>query len=68
MASETSARRVRAPRGDFLGYRTSCPYCGATVGPRQVTREHLDVPPDPPYAASVRCGKCAEGFEVIFDR
>jgi hypothetical protein len=31
-----------------------------------VTREHLDVPPNPPYAATVMCPKCAEVFEVIF--
>jgi hypothetical protein len=36
------------------------------VGPRFVTREHLDVPPDPPYAATVKCPKCTEIFEVMF--
>jgi len=44
----------------------SCPYCGAKVGPRSVTREHLDVPPNPPYAATVKCPKCGETFEVLF--
>jgi uncharacterized protein with PIN domain len=61
-----SRRRIRASRADFLEYRINCPYCDASVGPRFVTREHLDVPPNPPYAATVRCPKCREIFEVIF--
>ncbi len=63
----TDARRRSAvDRKDFLAYRTACPFCGTTVGPRFVTREHLDVPPDPPYAATVRCPKCHEEFEAVF--
>ena len=67
MATDTTKRRITALRQDFLAYRTVCPFCGTAVGPRAVTREHLDVPPDPPYAASVQCPKCAEGFEVLFE-
>ena len=63
---DVSARRIEADRRDFLAYRTTCPFCGVTVGPRSVTREHLDVPPNPPYAASVKCPRCAELFEVVF--
>ncbi|MGH2451924.1 MAG: hypothetical protein ACRDGE_11800 [Candidatus Limnocylindria bacterium] len=66
MATEATKRRIEVDRSDFLAYRTSCPFCGATVGPRSVTREHLDIPPEPPYAASVRCPRCRELFEVIF--
>ena len=51
---------------DFLGYRVHCPFDGTEVGPRFVTREHLDVPPNPPYAATVRCPKDRELFEVVF--
>ncbi len=64
--AEATWRRIEVDRRDFLAYRTSCPFCGATVGPRSVTREHLDVPPDPPYAASVKCPRCGELFEVVF--
>ena len=67
MATGTTNRRTSALRHDFLAYRSTCPFCGAAVGPRSVTREHLDVPPDPPYAASVRCPKCGERFEVLFE-
>ena len=59
-------RRVRVDRHQFLAYATQCPFCDASVGPRFVTREHLDVPPDPPYAATVKCPKCREIFEVLF--
>ncbi|HUQ41138.1 MAG TPA: hypothetical protein VM052_01425 [Candidatus Limnocylindrales bacterium] len=59
-------RRIRADRHEFLAYAIACPFCGAKVGPRFVTREHLDVPPDPPYAASVKCPSCGEMFEVMF--
>jgi hypothetical protein len=59
-------RRVRVDRHRFLEYQTACPFCSTMVGPRFVTREHLDVPPDPPYAATVKCPKCAEIFEVLF--
>ena len=67
MATGTTNRRTSAFRQDFLAYRTPCPFCGAAIGPRSVTREHLDVPPDPPYAASVRCPACRELFEVVFE-
>jgi hypothetical protein len=66
MAATDSRRRVDAERPAFLDYKTTCPFCEASVGPRSVTREHLDVPPNPPYAATVKCPKCAEIFEVIF--
>lgn len=59
-------RRVRVDRHEFLAYAVPCPFCGAKVGPRSVTREHLDVPPNPPYAATVRCPACAGVFEVVF--
>ena len=59
-------RRITVDRHEFLAYRTQCSFCRAAVGPRYVTREHLDVPPDPPYAATVKCPKCNEIFEVMF--
>ncbi len=59
-------RRVRVARHDFLDYRIDCPFCATTVGPRFVTRELADVPPQPPYGAAVRCPKCREIFEVLF--
>jgi endogenous inhibitor of DNA gyrase (YacG/DUF329 family) len=59
-------RRVDADRHAFLAYAVVCPFCGTAVGPRSVTREHLDVPPNPPYAATVRCPSCKEIFEVRF--
>lgn len=59
-------RRVTVDRSAFLDYAVPCPFCSATVGPRFVTREHLDVPPNPAYAATVRCPKCREIFEVRF--
>lgn len=66
MAADVTQRRVRADRADFLEYRVGCPFCGTKVGPIHVTREHADVPPDPPYAASLICPKDKEAFEVIF--
>jgi hypothetical protein len=60
-------RRISVRRSEFLDYATACPFCKAKVGPRSVTREHLDVPPNPPYAATVKCPKCGEIFEVIFE-
>jgi uncharacterized Zn-finger protein len=66
MAATDSRRRIPVDRHAFLEYQVSCPYCGAKVGPRAVTREHLDVPPNPPYAATVKCPKCGETFEVLF--
>ena len=59
-------RRITASRRDFLTYLTVCPFCGEPVGPRFVTREHSDVPPNPPYAASVKCPRCRELYEVVF--
>lgn len=66
MAAELTKRRIEAERIDFLGYKVKCPFDGTAVGPRFVTREHLDVPPNPPYAATVRCPKDRELFEVVF--
>jgi hypothetical protein len=63
---DVTKRRIEADRIDFLGYNVRCPFDGTPVGPRFVTREHLDVPPNPPYAATVRCPKDRELFEVIF--
>ena len=65
-ARDLERRRLHASRSDFLDYKTSCPFCGQEVGPRYVTREHADVPPDPPYAATVRCPRCRESYEVLF--
>jgi ribosomal protein S27E len=59
-------RRTVVDRHAFLAYAVQCPFCGTNVGPRFVTREHLDVPPNPPYAATVRCPNCKEIFEVQF--
>jgi hypothetical protein len=64
--TDTTKRRIEADRIDFLGYKTVCPFDGTAVGPRFVTREHLDVPPGPPYAATVRCPTDRELFEVVF--
>lgn len=63
---ELERRRTRASRADFLDHKTACPFCGQEVGPRFVTREHADVPPDPPYAATVRCPRCRESYEIVF--
>ncbi len=60
-------RRIAVDRHAFLAYKVRCPFCSTEVGPRSVTREHLDVPPDPPYAATVKCPKCKEIFEVQFN-
>lgn len=65
-AQDLIRRRTRASRPEFLDYKTSCPFCGQEVGPRFVTREHADVPPNPPYAATVRCPRCRETYEVLF--
>lgn len=65
MAGATE-RRFEADRRDFLAYRVACPLDGTMLGPRFVTREHLDVPPNPPYAATVQCPKDRELFEVVF--
>lgn len=66
MRSDIAKRRLEVDRARFLSYEVACPFDGTLVGPRFVTREHLDVPPDPPYAATVRCPKDKELFEVIF--
>ena len=66
MSIDTKERRIEADRTAFLRYEVKCPFDGTTVGPRFVTREHLDVPPSPPYAATVRCPKDKELFEVVF--
>jgi phage terminase large subunit GpA-like protein len=66
MATLDARRRITADRRDLLHYRVKCPFCGEAVGPRFVTREHLDVQPSPPYAATVRCPRCREEFEVVF--
>lgn len=66
MPTDTTARRIEADRRAFLDYEVACPFDGTTIGPRSVTREHLDIPPNPPYAATVRCPEDGEVFEVIF--
>ena len=66
MPVDVSKRRVSVARADFLDSRVACPFCGTKVGPRHVTREHLDVPPNPSYAASIICPKDKEQFEVVF--
>ncbi|MEK7860758.1 MAG: hypothetical protein AAB284_05310 [Chloroflexota bacterium] len=66
MPTDTTARRIEADRRAFLDYEVTCPFDGTAIGPRFVTREHLDIPPNPPYAATVRCPKDGEVFEVIF--
>jgi hypothetical protein len=63
---DLTKRRIEADRIEFMGYRVRCPFDGTEVGPRFVTREHLDVPPAPSYAATVRCPKDRELFEVVF--
>lgn len=68
MVTDGTKRRIEAHRADFLAYAVKCPFDGTVVGPRFVTREHADVPPDPPYAATVRCPKDRELFEVVFRR
>src|SRR5436309_14292016 len=59
-------RRITVDRRAFNHYEVPCPFCGENVGPRFVTREHLDIPPNPPYAATVRCPRCQEELEVLF--
>jgi uncharacterized protein (UPF0212 family) len=66
MATIDQRRRIAVDRREFVGYGVVCPFCGETIGPRFVTREHLDIPPNPPYAATVRCPRCKEEFEVVF--
>ena len=66
MAADLTKRRIQAGRAEFLRYEVKCPFDGTVVGPRFVTREHLDVPPNPPYAATVRCPRDKELFEVVF--
>jgi hypothetical protein len=68
VAVDLTKRRIEADRIEFMGYRVCCPFDGTEVGPRFVTREHLDIPPNPPYAATVRCPKDRELFEVVFSR
>ncbi len=64
--ADLAKRRIRASRIDFIDYKVGCPFCGTKVGQRHVTREHLDVPPNPPYAASVVCPADQQGFEIVF--
>ena len=59
-------RRVRASRIELIDGKVACPFCGTKVSQRHVTREHADVPPNPPYAASMVCPKDKEQFEVVF--
>ncbi len=66
MHGDATQRRIDADRARFLSYEVACPFDGTLVGPRFVTREHLDVPPNPPYAATVRCPNDKELFEVVF--
>lgn len=59
--------RLQVARRDFLNYRTTCPKCGAPIGPRQATRELMDIPPDPPYGALGRCSRCGTLTYVEFE-
>ena len=64
--ADVARRRITAPRIDFIDGQVACPFCGTKVNHRHVTREHLDVPPNPPYAASLVCPNDKEHFEVVF--
>src|SRR5687767_9294630 len=64
--TDVAKRRVTASRIDFIDGKVACPFCGTKISQRHVTREHLDVPPNPPYAASIVCPKDKEQFEVVF--
>ncbi|TMD61969.1 MAG: hypothetical protein E6I87_01180 [Chloroflexi bacterium] len=55
MIAAKDARRIKADRRDWINYRVKCPICGEAIGPRNAIREYWDIPPDPPYAALVRC-------------
>ncbi len=66
MQVPSAPERMSAKHRDFINYRVACPRCGTAIGPRDVTREFLDVPPDPPYAAAVRCPKCGHDLYVEF--
>lgn len=66
MSNDVQTQRVEADRRDFLSYKVACPSCGTIIGPRFVTREHPDVPPNPPYAASIKCPTDGALFEVVF--
>ncbi len=66
MQTAATGTRIEAERARFLRYDVACPFDATKVGPRNVTREHLDVPPSPPYAATVRCPADHRLFEVIF--
>ena len=60
--------RMTVERRDWINYRVRCPRCGETVGPRNATREYLDVPPDPPYAVIARCPKSGDMLYLEFAR
>ncbi|MBU6422882.1 MAG: hypothetical protein KGJ98_03185 [Chloroflexota bacterium] len=66
MPTDVQPTRIEADRARFLAYQVACPFDGTLVGPRFVTREQLDVPPSPPYAATVRCPNDKQLFEVVF--
>ncbi len=66
MAAPKPLRRLRVDRRDWINYRVACPIDGDTIGPRNATREYLDVPPDPPYAALARCPTSGEVVYVEF--
>ncbi|HEX4743034.1 MAG TPA: hypothetical protein VFW12_00020 [Candidatus Limnocylindria bacterium] len=66
MKADVAKRRVRASRIELIDGKVACPFCGTKVSQRHVTREHADVPPNPPYAASIVCPKDRQGFEVVF--
>jgi phage FluMu protein Com len=59
--------RIVVERRDYLDYRVKCPRCAGPLGPRYAVRELMDIPPDPPYAAIVRCAKCGEVVFVEFN-
>ena len=66
MKADVAKRRVSASLIDLIDGKVACPFCGTKISQRNVTREHADVPPNPPYAASIVCPKDKEQFEVVF--
>ncbi|OLC57266.1 MAG: hypothetical protein AUH85_03950 [Chloroflexi bacterium 13_1_40CM_4_68_4] len=66
MIAAKDARRIKADRRAWINYQVRCPACGETIGPRDAIREYWDIPPDPPYAALVRCPRQGDLVLVEF--